>query len=94
MFNFKPGSKVQVVRHVMRPNLNYSITPSFDRYYEELQVPTADPTVAAEIVEYSSPSSNSAIADSTNESRFSTTIPFACKLLIHLQILVLFQVIL
>lgn len=53
MFNFKPGSKIQVLRHVMRPNLSYSIIPSFDRYYEELQVPTADPTVAAEIVEFS-----------------------------------------
>lgn len=53
MFNFKPGSKVQVIRHVMRPNLSYSLIPSFDRYYEEMQVPTADPTVASEVVEYS-----------------------------------------
>lgn len=53
MFNFKPGSKFQAIRHVMRPNLSYSIHPSFDRYYEEMQIQTADPTVAAEIVEYS-----------------------------------------
>ncbi len=53
MFNFKPGSKVQAIRHVMRPNLSYSINPSFDRYYEELQIQTADPLVAAETVEYS-----------------------------------------
>lgn len=53
MFNFKPGSKIQTIRHVMRPNLNYSINPSFDRYYEEMQIQTADPTIAAETVEFS-----------------------------------------
>lgn len=53
MFNFKPGSKMQTIRHVIRPNLSYSINPSFDRYYEEMQIQTADPTVAAEMVEFS-----------------------------------------
>lgn len=52
-FNFKEDSKIRAIRHVMRPSLSYSINPSFDRYYEELQVPTADPQLAAEIVEYS-----------------------------------------
>lgn len=53
MFNFKPGKKFQTIRHVMRPNLSYSINPSFDRYYEEMQIQTADPTVAAETAEFS-----------------------------------------
>lgn len=52
-FNFSENSKIRAIRHVMRPSLSYSLTPSFDRYYEELQVPTADPDLAAEIVEYS-----------------------------------------
>jgi hypothetical protein len=38
---------------VMRPNVSYNINPAFDQYYEELQVPTADPNVASEVIEFS-----------------------------------------
>lgn len=52
-FNFGDDSKIQKLRHVVRPNVSYNINPGFDQYYEELQVPTADPNVAAEVVEFS-----------------------------------------
>ena len=52
-FNFGKDKKIQAIRHVVRPSVSYSINPSFDRYYEEFQVPTADPNVAAEVVSYS-----------------------------------------
>ncbi len=29
-------SKIQAVRHIIRPNVNYSVNPSFDQYYERL----------------------------------------------------------
>lgn len=33
-FNFGEDKKIQAIRHVMRPSVSYSYTPSFDRYYE------------------------------------------------------------
>ena len=33
-FNFKEGKRIQAIRHVMRPNVSYSYTPSFERYYD------------------------------------------------------------
>ena len=52
-FNFGDDKNFQALRHVIRPNVSYNINPSFDRYYEELQVPTADPDLAAEVVQFS-----------------------------------------
>jgi lipopolysaccharide assembly outer membrane protein LptD (OstA) len=52
-FNFGENTKIQKLRHVMRPNVSYNINPAFDQYYEELQVPTADPNVASEVIEFS-----------------------------------------
>ena len=31
-----PKSKVQAVRHIIRPNISYSANPSFDQYYDRL----------------------------------------------------------
>ena len=33
-FNFKKGKSLQAIRHVMRPNVTYSYTPSFSKYYD------------------------------------------------------------
>lgn len=33
-FNFGEKKKIQAIRHVMRPNVSYSYTPSFDKYYD------------------------------------------------------------
>jgi lipopolysaccharide assembly outer membrane protein LptD (OstA) len=33
-FNFGEKKKIQAIRHVMRPNITYSYTPSFDKYYD------------------------------------------------------------
>mgnify|MGYP001003578499 CR=1 FL=1 len=33
-FNFKNAKKLQAIRHVMRPNVTYSYTPSFSKYYD------------------------------------------------------------
>lgn len=33
-FNFGTTKKIQAIRHVMRPNITYSYTPSFARYYD------------------------------------------------------------
>ncbi|WP_342155431.1 putative LPS assembly protein LptD [Joostella sp. CR20] len=34
-FNFKEGSKIQAIRHTMRPSVSYGYTPAFDQYYDE-----------------------------------------------------------
>ena len=34
LFNFKEKSKIEAIRHVIRPSINYSIRPSFDEYYD------------------------------------------------------------
>jgi len=33
-FNFGETKKIQAIRHVMRPNVTYSYTPSFSKYYD------------------------------------------------------------
>ena len=33
-FNFGEQKKIQAIRHVMRPNVSYSYTPSFSKYYD------------------------------------------------------------
>lgn len=33
-FNFGEKKKIQAIRHVMRPNVSYSYTPSFSKYYD------------------------------------------------------------
>lgn len=53
LFNFGTDKKIQAIRHVLRPSVSYSINPGFDQYYEEYQVPTADPEVASDVVLYS-----------------------------------------
>ena len=35
VFNFKEDKKIQSIRHVVNANVNYSNSPSFDRYYDE-----------------------------------------------------------
>lgn len=43
MFNFGADKKIQTIRHVARPSINYNINPGFDEFYEELKF---TPTVA------------------------------------------------
>ncbi|WP_425427879.1 putative LPS assembly protein LptD [Aureitalea marina] len=52
-FNFGEDKKIQAIRHVMRPQIGYSIQPSFDQFYDEYVVPSADPEVADQVVTYS-----------------------------------------
>jgi len=33
-FNFNEKAKIKAIRHVMRPNISYSYTPSFSNYYD------------------------------------------------------------
>ncbi|WP_442902359.1 putative LPS assembly protein LptD [Flavobacterium sp.] len=33
-FNFGENKKIKAIRHVMRPNITYSYTPSFEKYYD------------------------------------------------------------
>ena len=35
VFNFKEGKRIQSIRHVMRPSVNYGINPSFEKYYDK-----------------------------------------------------------
>ncbi|KGO94558.1 putative LPS assembly protein LptD [Flavobacterium subsaxonicum] len=37
-FNFGEDKKIQAIRHVMRPSVSYSYTPSFDQYYDTYQL--------------------------------------------------------
>lgn len=33
-FNFGEGKKIEAIRHVIRPNISYGYTPSFEQYFE------------------------------------------------------------
>ena len=35
VFDFKEGKRIQSIRHVMRPSVNYGINPSFEKYYDK-----------------------------------------------------------
>jgi lipopolysaccharide assembly outer membrane protein LptD (OstA) len=37
-FNFGEDKKLQAIRHVIRPSVSYSYTPSFDQYYDTYQL--------------------------------------------------------
>jgi len=51
MLNFKPGSKIQAIRHVMQPNISYNINPGFDHYYDNYIIPeTAGGQEAREVI--------------------------------------------
>lgn len=52
-FNFGKDKKIQAIRHVMRPSVSYNISPGFKQYYDEVTIPTADPEINAEVLEYS-----------------------------------------
>ncbi|WP_235946546.1 putative LPS assembly protein LptD [Flavobacterium silvaticum] len=49
-FNFGSDKKIQAIRHVMRPSVSYTYTPSFDQYYENY---TSYATAEAVVKEYS-----------------------------------------
>ncbi|MNK08410.1 LPS-assembly protein LptD [compost metagenome] len=38
MFSFGDDKKIQAIRHVMRPLVTYSYTPSFDQYYDTYEI--------------------------------------------------------
>jgi len=55
MFNFeKEGKnpKIQAIRHVIRPSLSYTVTPSFDEYYETYEIIDADGTTTEEYTRF------------------------------------------
>ncbi len=52
LFNFGEDKKIQAIRHVMRPSISYSVTPSFEQYYDTYEVVSAD-GLTNEQVEYS-----------------------------------------
>ncbi len=52
MYNFKnkdSNPKIQAIRHVVRPSLSYSVTPTFDQYYETYEVIDADGTTTDQV---------------------------------------------
>lgn len=53
LYDFGAEKKIQAIRHVMRPSVSYNINPGFDQYYEEYTIPSADPDVNAEVVQFS-----------------------------------------
>lgn len=40
MMNFGPNSKIQAIRHVMRPSISYNVNPGFDYYYDSYLIPS------------------------------------------------------
>lgn len=52
-YNFGDDKKIQKLRHVVRPDISYSVNPGFDQYYDEYTIPvSADPEVNEEVVQY------------------------------------------
>lgn len=53
LVNFGKDSKIQAVRHVMRPSISYNLNPGFDHYYDSYLIPETAGGQEARIVEYS-----------------------------------------
>jgi lipopolysaccharide assembly outer membrane protein LptD (OstA) len=45
-FNFGEDKKIQAIRHVIRPNISYSYTPSFEKYYDTYAIDATGLTTA------------------------------------------------
>lgn len=46
LVNFGKDSKIQAIRHVMRPSISYNNSPAFDQYYNEYEITNdIDPTL-------------------------------------------------
>lgn len=45
-FNFGEDKKIQAIRHVMRPNVSYGYTPSFEQYYDTYAIDATGLTTA------------------------------------------------
>lgn len=52
LFKFGKNSKIQAIRHVVKPSLSYTYTPSFDNFYDTYLIP-ATSGVDEKLVEYS-----------------------------------------
>jgi len=53
MYTFGKGRNIEAIRHVLRPAISYSISPSFDQFYDDYVIPSADPQIVEEVIEYS-----------------------------------------
>lgn len=53
MYSFGKGKKIEAIRHVLRPSISYSYSPAFDQYYDDYIIPSADPQIVEEVVQYS-----------------------------------------
>ncbi|RRJ90964.1 LPS-assembly protein LptD [Paenimyroides tangerinum] len=44
-FNFSENSRIQAIRHVIRPSVSYSYTPSFEQYYDTYAIDALGTTI-------------------------------------------------
>lgn len=44
-FSFSENSKIQAIRHVIRPSISYSYTPSFEQYYDTYAIDALGTTI-------------------------------------------------
>ncbi|WP_459209727.1 putative LPS assembly protein LptD [Aquimarina rhabdastrellae] len=52
-FNFKETSKIQAIRHTIRPSISYSINPAFNQFYDSYTIPGSNSNSGEdEVVEY------------------------------------------
>ncbi len=50
-FNFKKGSKIQTIRHVMRPSVGISYSPAFDQFFDSFLRPDSANPLATDLTE-------------------------------------------
>lgn len=51
-YDFGKNSRIQAIRHVMRPTVSYSYTPSFDQYYDTYETRVTAETVVKEYTRF------------------------------------------
>ncbi|WP_166670576.1 putative LPS assembly protein LptD [Flavobacterium sp. 270] len=78
-FNFGDDKRIQSIRHVMRPSITYSYTPSFERYYDTYTVDASGKISTSEYSRFENGVFSAPGKDNSNIVGFSLSNTFEAK---------------
>ncbi|WP_246282460.1 putative LPS assembly protein LptD [Flavobacterium agri] len=78
-FNFGKDKKIQAIRHVMRPSVSYSYTPSFNQYYDKYTSQATAETIVKEYTRFENGIFGSPGKNVSNSVGFSLSNTFEAK---------------
>ncbi|MBD3580955.1 putative LPS assembly protein LptD [Flavobacterium selenitireducens] len=79
-YQFGEKSRIQAIRHVMRPSVSYSYTPSFDQYYDTYETRVTAETIIKEYTRFENGIFGSPGKNISNSVGFSLSNTFEAKM--------------